>query len=232
MLPLLLILLPLLGTSLGAGAVFLGPKAPVRPSGLSGFAAGVMTAASVWSLLIPAIEQSQHLGRFAFLPAFAGLWLGVLFLRCLEGRFFSGDRSMLAFAVALHNLPEGMAVGAALTAWHHEDLPWTGCAALSLGIAIQNIPEGAIISAPLASRGQTRGKAFGAGVLSGIIEPAGSIVTMLLAELVLPGLPWLLSFSAGAMLYVVVSELITGRRCALWFTAGFSLMMLLDVALG
>lgn len=232
MLTLFLILLPLLGTSLGAGAVFLGPKVPAHPLSLNGFAAGVMTAASVWSLLIPAIEQSRHLGVFAFFPAFAGLWLGVLFLRSTERLFHGEGKSMLTFAVALHNLPEGMAVGAALTAWHHGDLTWAGCAALTLGIAIQNIPEGAIISMPLASQGASRRKSLGAGVLSGIIEPVGSIVTMLLAELVLPILPWLLSFSAGAMLYVVVSELITDRRCALWFTAGFSLMMLLDVALG
>ena len=232
MLTLLLILLPLLGTSIGAASVLLPSRSLLRPLALRGFAAGVMTAASVWSLLLPAIEQSGHLGFFTFLPAFAGLWLGVLFLQALENRFPEDGCSMLTFAVALHNLPEGMAVGAALTAWHHGLLSLAGCAALSLGIAVQNLPEGAIISLPLASRGVGKRKALGAGILSGIIEPMGSIVTMLLAELVLPFLPWLLSFSAGAMLYVVVSELINDRQSSLWFMTGFSLMMLLDVALG
>lgn len=232
MLTVFLILLPLIGTSLGAALVYLGPKSMTQPAALNGFAAGVMTAASVWSLLLPAIEQSQFMGFFSFFPAFAGLWLGVLFLFVLEKQISFENNTMLSFAVALHNLPEGMAVGAAITAWHHGDLSWASCMALSLGISIQNLPEGAIISLPLASQGRSRSHALGAGVLSGIIEPAGALLTILLAELLLPVLPYLLSFSAGAMLYVVVSELITDSRCTLWFTAGFSLMMLLDVALG
>ena len=229
---LLLILLPLFGTSLGAAFVIPRTKKTPPVTVLNGFAAGVMTAASVWSLLLPAIEQSQDLGVFSFFPAFCGLWLGVLFLKILEQRMIFSSSSMLSFAVALHNLPEGMAVGAAITAWHHGDLSWTGCFALSLGIAIQNLPEGAIISLPLAADGTSRSKALGAGILSGMIEPMGALLTMLLAESVLPALPYLLGFSAGAMLYVVVTELITGDRCGIWFTAGFSLMMLLDVALG
>ena len=229
---LILILLPLFGTSLGAATILFRQHSLLRPLALNGFAAGVMTAASVWSLLLPAIERSQHLGIFSFFPAVAGLWLGVLSLNCLENRFRHREGSMLSFAVALHNLPEGMAVGAAISAWHQGDLSWAGCFALSLGIAIQNLPEGAIISLPLATRNRPRFKALGAGILSGIIEPIGAVFTVLLAELLLPVLPYLLSFSAGAMLFVVVAELITDRRCVLWFTAGFSLMMLLDVALG
>lgn len=227
-----LILLPLIGTSLGAACVLFKTGPMLHTAALNGFAAGVMTAASVWSLLIPAMEQSLHLGFFAFFPAVTGLWLGVLFLLLLENRMTVENGSLLTFAVALHNLPEGMAVGAALTAWHHGDLTLAGCTALAIGIAIQNLPEGAIISLPLVSRNKTRLQALSAGILSGVIEPAGALLTMLLAELALPALPYLLSFSAGAMLYVVVSELLSGKRCALWFTAGFSLMMLLDVLFG
>ena len=231
MLSLILILLPLFGTALGAATVFFRQRSSLHPLALNGFAAGVMTAASVWSLLLPAIERSQHFGSFSFLPAFAGIWLGVLSLHWLEAWIRQREESMLSFAVTLHNLPEGMAVGAAISAWHHGDLTWFSCFALSLGIAIQNLPEGAIVSLPLTGRGRSRTKALGAGILSGIIEPIGAIFTVLLAEIVLPILPYLLSFSAGAMLFVVVAELITDRRCVLWFTAGFSLMMLLDVAL-
>ena len=228
---LILILLPLFGTTLGAATVFFPQRSLLHPLALNGFAAGVMTAASVWSLLLPAIERAQHLGNLSFFPAFAGIWLGVLSLNFLENRIWHCEGSLLSFAVALHNLPEGMAVGAAISAWHHCDLSWAACFALSLGIAIQNLPEGAIISLPLAAQGTPRIRAFGAGILSGIVEPVGAILTILLAEILLPALPYLLSFSAGAMLYVVVTELIRDPRCSLWFTAGFSVMMALDVAL-
>lgn len=231
---LIFILLPLIGTTLGSAAVLLPTRRLLlNPVGLNGFAAGVMTAASVWSLLIPAIEQSVHLPVPSYFPALAGLWIGFLFLRLLE-HFPSPvpDRSMLCFAVALHNLPEGMAVGAAIAAWQSGAVSLPSVAVLSLGIAIQNLPEGAIISLPLKANGTTRLKALGFGILSGIIEPLGAILTILLWELVMPVLPFLLSFSAGAMLYVVVSELIADSKCALWFAAGFSLMMVLDVALG
>ncbi len=235
---LFLILLPLAGTTLGAAAVYAKQHlyCARHTTALNGFAAGVMTAASVWSLLLPALERSQNLPIPAFLPAVVGLWLGFLFLIQLERIAPAEGNSMLCFAVALHNLPEGMAVGAAIAAWHSGGLSYTAVLALSLGIAIQNLPEGAIISMPLAARGMSRRKALGAGGLSGIVEPVGAAVTMMLAELVLPVLPYLLSFSAGAMLYVVVRELVPEscvlHRGTLWFAAGFSLMMVLDVALG
>ena len=226
MLTLLLILLPLIGTALGAAVVCLRCKpeflSPVR---LNGFAAGVMTAASLWSLLLPAIDRSAG----DPIPALAGLWAGFLFLHGLET---TPQDSLLRFAVSLHNLPEGMAVGAAVAAWEAGEIGLATVAALSLGIAIQNIPEGAIISLPLQAEGALTGRALLAGIGSGVIEPMGAILTILLSELALPALPYLLSFSAGAMLFVVVSELVTGKDCTLWFAAGFSLMMTLDVVLG
>ena len=239
---LFLILLPLVGTTLGAAAVYPGRQksVPDRQKALSGFAAGVMTAASVWSLLIPAIERSAGLPVPVCVPALTGLWAVFLFLYFLEhltDHFRSkGDASLLCFAVALHNLPEGMAVGAAIAAWHSDGLSFASVLALTLGIAIQNLPEGAIISLPLAAQGTTRHKALGAGFLSGVIEPIGAVLTLIFAELALPVLPYMLSFSAGAMLYVTAQELIseasTTRRGVLWFAAGFSLMMTLDVMLG
>lgn len=239
---LFLILLPLAGTTLGAAAVYFGkhPAVPGRQKALSGFAAGVMTAASVWSLLIPAMERSAGLPVPACFPALFGLWAGFLFLYFLEhltDRFRAkSDASLLCFAVALHNLPEGMAVGAAIAAWHSSGLSFAAVLALSLGISIQNLPEGAIISLPLAAQGTSRHKALGAGFLSGIIEPMGAVLTLIFAELALPVLPYLLSFSAGAMLYVTVQELIpdtaTTPRGVLWFAVGFSLMMTLDVMMG
>lgn len=252
------ILLPFLGTVTGSACVFFlkGEMNRQLQRVLTGFAAGVMVAASVWSLIIPAMEHSSHMGKLAFLPAFVGVWAGFLFLllldeiiphlhlnsQCPEGMPCNlGKSTMLVFAVALHNLPEGMAVGVVVAGWMtgQENISSVAALALSLGIALQNLPEGAIISMPLKSNGMKKGKAFGYGVLSGIVEPIGAIVTILLANLVVPILPYLLSFSAGAMLYVVVEELIPemseGKHSnigTIFFAVGFTLMMMLDVALG
>ena len=252
------VFLPFAGTVIGAGFVFFlkGAMNRTLQRSLTGFAAGVMVAASVWSLIIPAMDQSAHMGKLAFLPAFIGVWGGFLFLLlldhviphlhlgsdCPEGAPCSlGKSAMMVFAVALHNLPEGMAVGVVVAGWltGSETISAAAALALSLGIALQNLPEGAIISMPLKSGGMSRGRAFGYGVLSGIIEPIGAIATILLAELVVPALPYLLSFSAGAMLYVVVEELIPemseGEHSnigTIFFAVGFTLMMVLDVALG
>ncbi len=252
------VFLPFAGTVIGAGFVFFlkGAMNRTLQRSLTGFAAGVMVAASIWSLIIPAMDQSESLGKLAFLPAFIGVWGGFLFLllldhviphlhlgsECPEGAPCSlGKSAMMVFAVALHNLPEGMAVGVVVAGWltGSETISAAAALALSLGIALQNLPEGAIISMPLKSGGMKRGKAFGYGVLSGIIEPIGAIATILLAELVVPALPYLLSFSAGAMLYVVVEELIPemseGEHSnigTIFFAVGFTLMMVLDVALG
>lgn len=252
------LLLPLLGTALGAACVFFMQKSlgDLVQRSLAGFAAGVMVAASVWSLLIPAIEQSAALGRLSFLPAFTGFWLGVLFLLALdhliphlhvgseqaEGpKSKLGRTTMMVLAVTLHNIPEGMAVGVMYAGLLSENAQITAASALalSLGIAIQNFPEGAIISMPLRAEGESEGKAFLGGVLSGIVEPIGAVLTILAARLVIPALPYLLSFAAGAMLYVVVEELIPemsqGRHSnvgTIFFAVGFSGMMVLDVALG
>ena len=229
---------------------------PIIQRALTGFAAGVMVAASIWSLLIPAMEQSVSMGKLSFLPAVAGFWIGVLFLLVLdriiphlhmgsseaEGPSVSLKRTtMLVFAVVLHNIPEGMAVGVVYAGWLAESsgLTLMGAMALSIGIAIQNFPEGAIISMPLRAEGMGKGKAFVCGVLSGAVEPIGAWITILAAEHIVPWLPYLLSFAAGAMMYVVVEELIPemseGRHSnvgTLLFAVGFTLMMTLDVALG
>lgn len=252
------ILIPFLGTVLGSACVFFlkGEMNKQVQRILTGFAAGVMVAASVWSLIIPAMEQSGDMGKFAFVPAFVGVWGGVLFLlvldkviphlhmnsQCPEGvQCNLGKSTMMVFAVALHNLPEGMAVGVVVAGWMtgNENISGAAALALSLGIALQNLPEGAIISMPLKSNGMKSGKAFGYGFLSGIVEPLGAILTILLANWITPVLPYLLSFAAGAMLYVVVEELIPemseGEHSnigTIFFTVGFSLMMVLDVALG
>ena len=221
-----------------------------------GFAAGVMVAASIWSLLIPAIEQSEDMGKLSFLPAFIGFWVGVLFLLLLdrliphlhvgseqaEGpKSRLGRSTMMVLAVTLHNIPEGMAVGVVYAGFLSGNTQITAASALalSLGIAIQNFPEGAIISMPLRAEGVRKGRAFLGGVLSGVVEPIGAVLTLLAAQLVIPALPYLLSFAAGAMLYVVVEELIPemsqGRHSNLgtvFFAVGFSVMMVLDVALG
>ena len=252
------IFIPFIGTSLGAAGVFFMKEQlnqKVQRS-LTGFAAGVMVAASVWSLIIPAMEQSSHMGKLAFVPAFIGVWGGFLFLlvmdmviphlhlnsECPEGTPCNlGKSTMLVLAVALHNLPEGMAVGVVAAGWlsGNDNISFASAMALAIGIALQNLPEGAIISMPLKSNGIKKGRAFGYGVMSGAVEPIGAIATILLANLVMPALPYLLSFAAGAMLYVVVEELIPemsqGEHSnigTVFFAVGFSLMMVLDVALG
>ena len=240
------ILLPFWGTSLGAACVFCLQRAPsaVLRRVLEGFAAGVMTAASVWSLLLPAIDWAD-MGRWSLLPAAGGFWLGVLFLRLLERLLPEAvtDRSttMTLLAVTLHNIPEGMAVGVVYAGYlaGTAQITAAGALALSLGIAIQNFPEGAIISMPLRAEGMKKGRAFWGGVLSGIVEPIGAVLTILAAGIVVPALPYLLSFAAGAMLYVVVEELIPemsqGQNSnvgTVFFAVGFSVMMVLDVALG
>ena len=240
------ILLPFWGTSLGAACVFCLRRAPsaVLRRVLEGFAAGVMTAASVWSLLLPAIDWAD-MGRWSFLPAAGGFWLGVLFLRLLERLLPEAvtDRSttMTLLAVTLHNIPEGMAVGVVYAGYlaGTAQITAAGALALSLGIAIQNFPEGAIISMPLRAEGMKKGRAFWGGVLSGLVEPIGAVLTILAAGIVVPALPYLLSFAAGAMLYVVVEELIPemshGQHSnvgTVFFAVGFSVMMVLDVALG
>ena len=252
------ILIPFLGTSLGAACVFLIRRqlSDAVQRILTGFAAGVMVAASVWSLLIPAIEPAAQMGTLSFFPAFAGFWGGVLFLLGLDhliphlharSNQTEGPESwlqrttMMVLAVTLHNIPEGMAVGVVYAGLlsGSTQITTAGALALSLGIAIQNFPEGAIISMPLRAEGESKGKAFLGGVLSGIVEPLGAALTILAARLIVPALPYLLSFAAGAMLYVVVEELIPemsqGKHSnigTIAFAAGFSVMMALDVALG
>ena len=252
------ILIPFFGTSLGSACVlFMKNKLnPILQRALTGFAAGVMVAASIWSLLIPAMEQADSMGQWAFVPAAVGFWTGILFLLLLdrtiphmhmnsskaEGPQSSLQKTtMLVLAVTLHNLPEGMAVGVVYAGWVSGDAGITamGALALSLGIAIQNFPEGAIISMPLRAEGADKGKAFLYGVLSGAVEPIGAALTILAAGFVLPLLPYFLSFAAGAMIYVVVEELIPemseGEHSnvgTVLFAAGFTVMMALDVALG
>ncbi len=255
---LIAVFLPFLGTVIGAAFVFFlkGQMNRTLQRTLSGFASGVMVAASVWSLLIPAMEQSAHMEKWAFLPAFVGVWGGFLFLllldhliphlhlnsQCPEGYPCKlGKSTMLVLAVSLHNLPEGMAVGVVAAGWltGSGSISAAGAIALAVGIALQNLPEGAIISMPLKSNGMKCSRAFGCGVLSGAVEPIGALVTVLLANWIVPALPYLLSFAAGAMLYVVVEELIPemseGEHSnigTVFFAVGFTLMMVLDVALG
>lgn len=252
------ILIPFLGTALGAACVFFMKHTLSTgiQRALTGFAAGIMTAASVWSLLIPAMEQSADMGKLAFLPAVIGFLVGILFLLGLDHLIphlhmnsseAEGPKSklkkttMLVLAVTLHNIPEGMAVGVVYAGWASGNVSITAAAAmaLSIGIAIQNFPEGAIISMPLRAEGMGKSKAFLYGTLSGVVEPIGAILTILAAGLVLPILPYLLSFAAGAMIYVVVEELIPemsetphSNVGTIFFAVGFALMMTLDVALG
>ena len=251
------LLIPFLGTTAGAACVFFMKKTlgDLVQRSLAGFAAGVMVAASIWSLLIPAIDQSAHLGKLSFLPAFAGFWCGILFLLALDhliphlhvgSEQAEGPKSnlsrtvMMVLAVTLHNIPEGMAVGVMYAGFLSDNPQITAASALALtlGIAIQNFPEGAIISLPLRAEGESKGRAFLGGVFSGVVEPIGAVLTILAAQLVIPALSYLLSFAAGAMLYVVVEELIPemsqGRHSNLgtvFFAVGFSVMMVLDVAL-
>ncbi len=252
------LLIPFIGTTAGSACVFFlrnEIKISVQKA-LSGFAAGVMVAASIWSLIVPAIEQSADKGRLAFAPAFAGFWMGILFLLLLdhviphlhaltnesEGPKSNLTRTaMLVLAVTLHNIPEGMAVGVVYAGLVSGSANITAGAALALalGIAIQNFPEGAIISMPLYAEGRNKGRSFLLGALSGAVEPVFGGLTVLIAGLVVPAMPYLLSFAAGAMLYVVVEELIPEMSAGehsnigvVAFAVGFSLMMALDVALG
>ena len=252
------LLIPFIGTAAGAGCVFfLRRELSVSlQRALTGFAAGVMVAASIWSLIVPAIEQSAKMGRWAFLPVFLGFWLGILFLLLLDHVIPHLHRSidqaegpkshltrtaMMVLAVTLHNIPEGMAVGVVYAGLRSGsgEITAGGALALALGIAIQNFPEGAIISMPLCAEGASRQKSFRLGVLSGAVEPVFGALTVLAAALIVPAMPVLLSFAAGAMLYVVVEELIpemsTGEHSnigVVFFAVGFSLMMAVDVALG
>ena len=252
------ILIPFIGTSCGAACVFFMKKSmnEMLTRALTGFAAGVMVAASVWSLLIPAMEQSAAMGKLSFIPAVVGFLLGILFLLLLDhivphlhmnsnqaegGKSNFQKTTMLVLAVALHNLPEGMAVGVVYAGMltGKAEITAMGATALAIGIAIQNFPEGAIISLPLRAEGVKKPKAFLYGVLSGVVEPIGAVITILAAGLVVPALPYFLSFAAGAMIYVVVEELIpemsSGKHSnigTILFAAGFSVMMILDVALG
>lgn len=252
------VLMPFVGTCLGACLVFFMKKdfSPTLQRILLGFAAGVMVAASVWSLAIPALEYSSDMGKLSFVPAVVGIWLGIMFLLLLDKIIphlhmnsdkAEGVRSnlpksaMLMLAVALHNLPEGVAVGVVIAGGMTENtgLSLAGAMTLALGIAIQNFPEGAIISMPLRGEGISKGKAFLWGALSGLIEPLAALGTILVAGFIAPLLPWMLGFAAGAMLYVVVEELIPEMSAGehsnigtIAFAAGFTLMIVLDVTLG
>lgn len=252
------LLIPFIGTTAGSACVFFlrnELKIGVQRA-LTGFAAGVMVAASIWSLIVPAIDQSADMGNLAFLPAFIGFWFGILFLLFLDHVIphlhlgieqAEGPKSqltrtvMLVLAVTLHNIPEGMAVGVVYAGLLNGSGNITAGAALALalGIAIQNFPEGAIISMPLYAEGKSKPKSFILGTLSGAVEPVFGALTVIVAGLVVPVMPYLLSFAAGAMLYVVVEELIPEMSAGehsnigvIAFAVGFSLMMALDVALG
>lgn len=251
------IMIPFFGTMAGAGCVYFmkNKMNSFVQKMLLGFASGVMVAASVWSLLIPAMDMSQDMGKLAFVPAAVGFILGIAFLLILdkaiphmhldnekEGPESNLKKStMLVLAVTLHNIPEGMAVGVIFAglATGSQGVTYAGALALSIGIAIQNFPEGAIISMPLRSAGLSKNKSFIYGALSGIVEPMGAAITVLLASYVVPILPYLLAFAAGAMIYVVVEELIPeasqgshSNIATIGFAIGFVVMMVLDVALG
>ena len=252
------LLIPFLGTTLGAACVFFMKKEmnDIVQRALTGFAAGVMVAASIWSLLIPAIEQSEGMGKFAFVPAVIGFWLGVLFLLMLDhviphlhrnSQEAEGPKSklqrttMLVLAVTLHNIPEGMAVGVVFAGYltGNAQITAAGAMALAIGIAIQNFPEGAIVSMPLKGEGMGKPKAFLCGMASGAVEPVFGFLTILLAAQMTRILPYFLSFAAGAMIYVVVEELIPEAQAGehtnigtIGTAIGFALMMVLDVALG
>ncbi len=254
---LIVLLIPFIGTSLGAAAVFLmkNKVSPRIEKTLLGFASGVMIAASIWSLLIPSMEMAEEQGKIAWLPALIGFFAGVLFLLAIDSivphLHLNADKpegvksrfskiSMMLFAVTIHNIPEGMAVGVAYAgaASGNSGMTVAGAFALSIGIAIQNFPEGAIISLPLKGEGISKGKAFLLGILSGVVEPIGGLITILLASRIVALLPYMLSFAAGAMFYVVVEELIPEAHSGdhsnlgtIGASLGFALMMVLDVAL-
>lgn len=238
----------LLGTTLGAFCVFFlkNELSKGMQKALTGFAAGVMVAASIWSLLLPALEQGASLGMWKFLPAVIGFWIGILFLMAID--YFAPPecidekcKNKLLLAVTLHNIPEGMAVGVIYAGLLSgaEHITEIGAFSLALGIAIQNFPEGAIISLPLCTEGMSKKRAFIYGVLSGAVEPVAAVLTVWAASLIVPLLPYFLSFAAGAMFYVVVEELIpemsAGKHSnigTVLFSFGFTLMLTLDVALG
>ena len=252
------LLIPFAGTALGSGCVFFMKKELdiTVQRALTGFATGVMVAASIWSLIIPSMEMAEGFGKFSFIPACVGFWIGILFLLLLDtviphlhmnAEEAEGPKAdfkkttMMVLAVTLHNIPEGMAVGVVYAGFISGDTMITagGALALALGIAIQNFPEGAIISMPLCAEGKSKGRAFLDGVLSGAVEPIGAALTILATGFFLPAMPYLLSFAAGAMVYVVVEELIpemsSGEHSnigVIMFALGFTLMMVLDVALG
>lgn len=250
------LLIPFAGTALGsAGVLFMKKELSTGVQKiLSGFAAGIMVAASVWSLLIPSMEQAAGKGKFAFVPAVVGFGLGMMFLLLLDtvtphmhlDNSVEGPKSklkkttMMVLAVTLHNIPEGMAVGVLYAGWMAgtSDITQAGALTLAVGIALQNFPEGAIISMPLRSNGISKRKAFGYGVVSGIVEPVAGLITILLSTMIVPTLPYLLGFAAGAMIYVVVEELVPemaegghSNVGTIAFTVGFCVMMAMDVAL-
>ena len=252
------LLIPFLGTTLGSGMVFLMKNKINKKIEklLLGFASGVMIAASIWSLIIPALDMAEEQGIITWLPATIGFLLGICFLLVLDSIIphlhLNTDKpeglkskiqktTMMVLAVTLHNIPEGMAVGVVFAGAMAQNtgITMAGAIALAVGIAIQNFPEGAIISMPLKSEGMSKSKAFLYGTLSGIVEPIGAILTICLTNFVVPMLPYLLSFAAGAMIYVVVEELIpesqTGEHSnigTIGVAIGFVIMMILDVALG
>lgn len=264
------VLIPFAGTSLGAACVFF-MKNQIKPKvqqTLLGVASGVMIAASMWSLLIPCIDMSAHLGKLSFLPAAIGFVLGIALLILIDKivPFFClmpdtnksekckdilepkpkngksiGKTGMLLLAVTIHNIPEGMAVGVVFAGvlYNSSTVTFAGAMALAVGIAIQNFPEGAIISLPLKADGHTKKRSFVYGVLSGAVEPIAAVITILLANIVTPVLPYFLSFAAGSMLYVVIEELVPESKQddktklgTIGFTIGFLIMMILDVTLG
>ena len=252
------LIIPFIGTTLGAACVLFmkNELKPIIQKSLLGFAAGVMVAASVWSLLIPAMEMSEAMGKLAFIPAASGFLLGIIFLLALdrliphlhlgcdeaEGPKCSLKKStMLILAVTIHNIPEGISSGAVFAGLltDNANVTLAGAFALSIGIAIQNLPEGFIVSLPIRSEGGSRGRAFLHGMFSGVVEPIAGGITVLLASYVTPILPYLLAFAAGAMIYVVVEELVPesaegdhSNIGTIDFSVGFVLMMILDVALG
>lgn len=252
------LLVPLLGTMLGSALVFFmkGEMSVRLQKSLLGFASGVMVAASVWSLLIPAMDMESESGKWAVMPAAVGFLLGMGFLLlidCLTPHLHIGTdkpeglhsqlsrTAMLALAVTIHNLPEGMAVGVVFAGADNatSNISLTSALAVSVGIAIQNIPEGAIISMPMRAEGNSRLRSFLIGSLSGAVEPIGAVAVLLLASLLVPVLPYMLAFAAGAMFYVVIEELIpeasSGQHSNLstiGFAFGFVLMMVLDVVMG
>ena len=252
-----IIIIPFLGTALGAASVFLFKKemGQKMQRALTGVASGVMVSASFFSLLLPALEQTAEMGKLGFFPVSVGFGIGMLFLLVMDmvtphmhlDKNEEGPKSglkrttKLVLAVTLHNLPEGMAVGIVCAGWLYGNstISFTGALALAIGIAIQNFPEGAIVSMPLRAAGMPKAKTFWYGVLSGAVEPVAAAVTIVAAQAVVPVLPYLLAFAAGAMMYVVVEELIPemseGKHSnwgTVFFALGFTLMMILDVALG